>query len=100
MGKPEAIVEDYLIQEVKKIGGFTRKVVYKGRRGALDRLVFTYKRITPVECKSEVGKLETSQIREMKRMDGLGIDNRVVSNKVHVDILVRELSLWRAGGRI
>lgn len=36
----ESTIEDYVINRVKQLGGFTRKVVYQGRTGAPDRWCF------------------------------------------------------------
>lgn len=39
MGKPEAAVENYLVDLIETNGGFIRKMIYQGRKDAPDRLV-------------------------------------------------------------
>jgi hypothetical protein len=62
MSKPEAKVEDYLVQGVANRGGWAAKMVDKGRRGAPDRELRFQKRLTIyAETKAKKGVLKPWQ---------------------------------------
>ena len=84
----EKIVEHYLIQEVEKRGGFTRKYTSPGRRGVPDRIVFLPGKVIFVECKTPAGRLSGLQKNEIKRIEALGIPVMVVEHPLGVDHLM------------
>lgn len=86
MGRKENIVEKYLQTEVKRLGGFTRKVVYQGRAGAPDQwLLFPGGRILMVECKAQDGVVSAIQQAEINTLRTSGFDVSVAYNKQQVD---------------
>jgi len=92
MGKAEAKIEDYLVEQVKAHGGHQRKVQYINRNGCPDRLIwFHFPRVAWVECKSETGSLEASQAREIPRLEAAGWPVYVVASREEVDAVIREV---------
>ena len=91
MGKEEGIVEDHLAEQVKKLGGFSRKYVSPGVRGVPDRIVFLNQYVVFVEVKSSVGELSGAQKREKRRMQDAGACVAVVSSKKEVDKCLRTI---------
>lgn len=62
MNKPEACVEDHLVQGVRARGGWAAKMVDKGRRGAPDRECrFPNAVLVYVETKAKYGVLKKWQ---------------------------------------
>lgn len=86
----EDVIEAHLIKRVEEAGGFTRKVIYQGRRGAPDRHCYLPGgRLVIVECKRpEGGELSALQVREIKRLKRLGFDVHVVDTKEQIDELI------------
>ena len=86
MGRKENKVEAYLQSEVKRLGGFTRKVVYQGRAGSPDQwLLFPGGRILMVECKALKGVVSPIQQAEINTLRASGFDASVAYNKQQVD---------------
>jgi hypothetical protein len=73
LSKPEACVEDALIQGVRARGGWAAKMVDKGRRGAPDRECRFPKALTIyVETKAKNGVLKKWQSEYHKDLRALG----------------------------
>ena len=72
MGARENKVEKYLKDEVKKIGGTTRKWVSPGRDGVPDRIVIIYGDVYFVEVKTCEGRLTLRQQREHDQLRTAG----------------------------
>jgi len=76
MGVRENKVEKYLDNEIKKLGGTTRKWVSPGRDGVPDRLVrvpdWPLGVVNVVEVKTLSGKLQEEQKREHVRLTDEG----------------------------
>lgn len=73
MSKPEAKVESYLVTGVEARGGWCRKMIDKGRKGAPDRVCDFPQRVTiEVETKASDGHLDTWQERYHERLRSLG----------------------------
>jgi len=93
MGVRENKVETYLTDEVRKLGGDTRKWVCPDHSGVPDRIVGV-PGISPVfvEVKTVDGQLLPSQIRELPRLrDGMGLEVVTVYGHYQVDLLIIEL---------
>lgn len=70
MGKPESIVENYLIEQAAKHGFFYRKMTAPGSNGFPDRLIIGYGITAFIECKAsgkKPRKLQEITIDEMKK---------------------------------
>ena len=80
----EQVVEDYLDEQVRGLGGFTRKCKWIGRRSAPDRVVF-YRGVYFVELKRPKKRAEPAQHREHRRMAGQGALVCTLSTKEQVD---------------
>lgn len=92
----ESVIERYLVKQVKRYGGETRKVKFVGHDGAPDRMVMLpndhlLAPIVWVELKSPTGRLRPAQIREHARMRALGQLVYVIRTKFEVDAM---LELW------
>lgn len=87
----EASVENYLCEQVRKIGGEVRKVRWEGRRHAPDRRVMHPALCCYVELKAPGQKPRPGQLREHARMRALGEDVRVIDTLEGVDVLIREM---------
>lgn len=94
----EGAVETYLDGQVRALGGFTRKFVSPGRRGAPDRLVFwPGARCDLVETKSKDGSVKAHQAREHARYADLGFRVEVCHTKEAIDQYIditRRAYLW------
>lgn len=88
----EKTIEDYLIEQTIKRGGFSRKYKSPGRRGVPDRIVFLPKGLVVfVECKKPNGKMSTSQKQEFKRMQELDTPCAYVKTMIDIDHLMQIL---------
>lgn len=82
----EREVEAYLVREVKKRSGDTRKVKWLGHVGAPDRLVMLYGNHCLVEVKKpKGGELEAHQVREHARLRKAGFRVYCAWTKEQVD---------------
>lgn len=82
----ESVIEKYLVEQVKKRGGFTRKVNYQARKGAPDQwCFFPGGRLLMIECKAPGRKPEPLQIYEMEKLRGMGFLPEWVDSKEGVD---------------
>lgn len=102
MGIRENNVEKYLDEEVKKLGGITRKWVSPGCDGVPDRIVIVEGIIEFVEVKTVDGKLSVRQTREIEELMAHGAKCHVVYgltsvntyiNKLKAQLIERELFL-------
>lgn len=96
MATEEVKVERYLNDEVKKLGGITRKWVSPGIDGVPDRIVIVpTKQFVPVigfvEVKTLWGKLSPMQEREIKRLTDLGCWVFVAYGREGVDRFIEKL---------
>lgn len=88
MGRRENKVETYLRDEVRKLGGDTRKFVSPGHVGVPDQLVLFPWRGWPttlVETKTLDGVTSSKQEREHSRLARLGVQVYVLSSRTRVD---------------
>lgn len=87
----ESKVEDYLIRQVEKAGGLTRKMQWIHRKGAPDRLVMLN---GPhfVELKAPGKKPEILQAREHERMRKHGLKVYVIDTLEGVDLFIKEIT--------
>jgi hypothetical protein len=73
MGRKEGPVEASIVEGVRELKGYTRKVVYQGRTGAADRwCFFPGGRLLMLEAKSAGKPLAPDQRAELKLMRSLG----------------------------
>ena len=84
----ESVIEDYLVERVKQIGGEVRKVKWIGRRGAPDRLVMLPGISVWVELKAPGKVAEPHQLREHERMRAMGQNVEVIDSIAGVDKLL------------
>lgn len=91
MGKPEGIVEDYLIKKCNEHGCLHYKFSSPGRRGVPDQIVIGFGRVVFVELKSDTGTPSKLQIRTMERMRAAGADVRLYRSKPEIDEFFAEL---------
>ena len=95
MGKRENKVETYLRDEIKLLGGDTRKWVSPGRDGVPDQIVFVHHTQFFVEVKTVDGKLSMAQNREHARLRELGAYVLTVYGNSGVDKLIEDLKTYR-----
>lgn len=90
MGVRENKVEKYLDEQVKLIGGITRKWVSPGHDGVPDRIVIISGKIVFVEVKTlEDGNLESWQAREHDRLRKAGAEVYTVWGEKGVNIFIK-----------
>jgi Holliday junction resolvase-like predicted endonuclease len=85
MGIRENKVEKYLNDQIKELGGITRKWVSPGRAGVPDRIVIVKGVVAFVEVKTMDGKVSTVQQREMERLEQAGASVFIAFGKPGVD---------------
>ena len=81
----ESTIEQYLVEQVKALGGECRKLKWIGRNGAPDRIVMLPDRTVWVELKAPGEKCRPHQIREHERMRRMGQRVEVVDSFEGVD---------------
>ena len=94
MGKPEGIIERYLVKRCEENDFLCRKYVSPGRRGVPDRVVFARGHVVYIELKSATGVLSPLQKREITRMINHGADVRVYASKSEIDDFIEEALSW------
>lgn len=88
----EKIVEKYLRDEVARLGGFHRKVIYQGRDGSPDDwCFFDGGLLLIIECKTTGEKPMDNQTREMNRLMLKGQKVYVVDSKTSVDEVLAQV---------
>ena len=90
MGARENKVEKHLDDEVKKLGGITRKWVSPGRDGVPDRIVIINGDVMFVEVKTVDGKVTPVQRREHERLTEAGGRVFTVYGETGVDCFLRD----------
>ena len=89
MGKPEALVEVYLVKEIEKLGGIAYKFSSTARRNVPDRLcALPYGNTIYVEVKTAKGVLSKGQHKEFTRLTDLKQPVFILSSKEEVDELI------------
>jgi hypothetical protein len=88
----ESAVEDYLVEQVEKRGGFCPKTVWLGRRGCPDReVVWPWGVIDKVETKRpKGGKYEPGQEQAHREYAKRHVPVYLLSTKEAVDEYVRQ----------
>jgi hypothetical protein len=81
----ESTIEQYLVEQVKALGGEVRKVRWVGRHGAPDRLVMLNGKAIFIELKAPGENCRPHQIREHERMRRMGQAVEVVDSFGRVD---------------
>ncbi len=81
----ESLIEQYLVDRVKALGGEVRKVKWIGRNSAPDRIVMMPDRTFWAELKA-TGKVPTAaQTREHARMRKVGQRVEVIDSHARID---------------
>lgn len=89
----ERDVENYLVKQVKKLGGVCEKFNSRGRMSVPDRLLsFKYGQIVFVECKRPGKEPTEKQAADHKRRRDMGFRVEVVDSKEAVDELIQQLA--------
>ena len=87
----EQVIERYLVEQVKRLGGRAYKFVSPGNAGVPDRLVcLGGGAVIFVEVKSEGRKTGPLQVIQIGRLSRLGFDVRVIDGKEQVDKIINE----------
>ena len=81
----ESTIEQYLVEQVKAMGGECRKLKWIGRHGAPDRLVMLNGKAIFIELKAPGEKAKPHQVREHERMRRMGQRVEVVDSFERVD---------------
>ena len=89
MGVRENKVEVYLDQEIRKLGGITRK--WTGHPGIPDRIVIIKGRVVFVEVKTVDGRSSSVQKREHARLEENGANVAIVYGNHGVDEFIYAL---------
>lgn len=99
MGVRENKVERYLDDEIKKLGGITRKWVSPGRDGVPDRIVIYKCHVIFVEIKTSDGCLSLAQEREHDRLAEAGACVNTVYGESGVEAFITDLMGHCVGDR-
>ncbi len=91
MGAREKKIEKYLAEQVKKIGGVSRKYVSPGFRGVPDRICFFDHTIVFVEVKTPEGVLSKMQEREINMLSKFHLPVAVVRSTEEVDCMISDI---------
>jgi hypothetical protein len=87
----EKTVEEYLVKEVRKIGGVAPKWTSPGNNGVPDRIVFLPNKQYFIETKQLKGRLRKLQKWQIQRLRNLGADVRALYTKEEVDAFIDEV---------
>lgn len=94
----ESQIEARLVRGVKALGGRAYKFVSPGNTGVPDRLVvLPGGRIIFVELKTDVGKLSPMQIQQIKLLQSMGAQVRVLYGLEAVEEFLKGLKLDLGG---
>lgn len=75
----ESEIEKRLVREVRRLGGIAYKFVSPGNTGVPDRIVILPGGVIVfVELKTETGRLSQNQIRQIHRLESLGMRTMVL----------------------
>lgn len=85
MGKPEGIIENYLIRQSKKHGCLCYKFTSPGKNGVPDRIVIGHGQTHFVELKSATGRLSERQKLRIQEMQKHGASVHVLNSKPQID---------------
>jgi len=88
----EKVIEKYLREKVRSVGGRAYKFVSPGNRGVPDRLVlFPGGKASFVELKAPGRKPTDLQVAQAVKLDGLGFQVLTIDSKDGVDAFIREV---------
>lgn len=88
----EVQIENYLVREIKKLGGLCWKFTSPGQRGVPDRIILLPKgKVIFVELKTETGRLSVLQQRTITVLKNLGQRTYVLKSKEEVKQFIEEL---------
>lgn len=91
----EADLESWFAKRVKKTGGRSYKWVSPGNSGVPDRIVLLKGgRTVYVELKTEKGKLSDLQRFQIRHLEELGADVRVLYGKADCEKFIEEAETW------
>lgn len=82
----ESVIEKYLAQEVKKIGGIAVKLQLPV--GIPDRMLLIGSQTVFVELKTARGKLSLLQLYWQRKLTKMGFQHYVIRSKAGVDALI------------
>jgi len=94
MGTRENKVEKYLDEQIKSLGGITRKWVSPGHDGVPDRIAIIGAVVFFPEVKTSDGELSVIQRREHDRLRNHGAMVCIVYGHDGVDKLMKDLLLY------
>lgn len=88
----EVQIENYLVREIKKLGGLCWKFTSPGQKGVPDRIILLPKgKVIFVELKTETGRLSVLQQRTITVLKNLGHRTYVLKSKEEVKQFIEEL---------
>tara|TARA_R110000796_G_C14509302_1_gene429731 strand:+ start:964 stop:1263 length:300 start_codon:yes stop_codon:yes gene_type:complete len=91
MGTRENNVENYLLKEMKRIGGLSYKWTSPGKRGVPDRINIYKGNIYLVEVKTKDGEASSSQLRVAKHIFNQGVFVYFLDSHEKVNWFIRTL---------
>lgn len=94
MGKPEAKVENYLLDKATKNGFLCYKFTSPGRRGVPDRIIIGRGHTVFIETKAPNGEPSKIQKLTIKKMRAAGADVRLCYTRQQVDAFFEEALQW------
>ena len=91
MGVRENKVETYYKDQIKQLGGITRKWVSPGRDGVPDQITCINGVVFVVEVKTTDGRRSSAQKREHDRLREVGMNVSTVYGHNGIDGLIRDV---------
>lgn len=88
----EIVVETYLRNRVREVGGLCYKWVCPGHSGVPDRLVFYNGMVYVVETKAKYGKLSPIQVYVRHKLEKQKANYYVCHTKEQVDKFIEEIT--------
>ena len=89
----EKTVEEYLVKEVRKIGGIAYKFTSPGNSGVPDRIVLLPGgTVHFIEMKRPTGGKTEARQRKQERIQVRGGNVRTINTKEQVDVFIKEVS--------
>ena len=93
----EESIDVYYEESVNAAGGGTRKIAYRGRRGAADHLTaFPCNRLFLVELKRPVGgRIRHHQWEDSKWLAGFGVQKEFLHTRAAIDTFIQRVTKGR-----
>lgn len=92
----ERDIEEWLVRQIRELGGIADKFVSPGNPGVPDRLiVIPGGHVIFVELKTEIGRMSNIQKWQRERYRKMGVDFRIIKGKKEAEDFINEIRTAR-----